>query len=121
MSESDLLIRWLETLVQRGGSDLFLVAGLPPAVRINGKILHLEEQPLEPSDIENVVLPALAVHAVQQYRTQGSTDFSLRYQGLGRFRINLHHERGRPAAAIRALPPRRLVSPSWDYLRIFWR
>jgi twitching motility protein PilT len=52
------------------------------------------------------VLPALAVHAVQQYRTQGSTDFSLRYQGLGRFRINLHHERGRPAAAIRALPPR---------------
>ncbi len=106
MSESDLLIRWLETLVQRGGSDLFLVAGLPPAVRINGKILHLEEQPLEPSDIENVVLPALAVHAVQQYRTQGATDFSLRYQGLGRFRVNLHHERGRPAAAIRALPPR---------------
>jgi twitching motility protein PilT len=49
------------------------------------------------------VLPA---HAAQQYRNLGYADAALRQVGLGRFRINLHHERGRPAATIRALPAR---------------
>src|SRR5262245_33477056 len=103
---SERLIRWLEVLVQRGASDLFLVVGLPPAIRVNGKILRLEEEPLEAADIERDVLSALAGQAVQLYRSVGYSDGSIRYEGLGRFRLNLHHERGRPAAAIRALPPR---------------
>ena len=48
----------------------------------------------------------LSAPAVQLYRTQGYTDGSLKREGLGRFRINLHHERGRPSATIRALPPK---------------
>ena len=48
----------------------------------------------------------LPPHGAQKYQTQGSTDNSLRREGLGRFRINLHRERGRPAATIRALPAR---------------
>jgi twitching motility protein PilT len=99
----------LDTLVQRAGSDLFLVVGLPPAVRINGIVQRLETNPLEEADIEGAILPALPDHAVEQYRRVGSTDSSLRVEGVGRFRINLHRERGRPAATLRALaarPPR---------------
>ncbi len=100
------LDRWLKTLVDRGASDLFLVVGLPPSLRIHGKIQHLEEEPLTASDIENSVLAVLAPHAAQKFRADGYTDNALRRDGLGRFRINLHHERGRPAATIRALPAR---------------
>ena len=103
---SELLIRWLEALVRRGGSDLFLVVGLPPAVRLMGKVVHLDEDPLNGPQIDEAILSVLSPQAVQKYRTEGHTDSSLRWDGLGRFRINLHHERGRPAATIRALPAR---------------
>jgi twitching motility protein PilT len=93
-------------LVRSGGSDLFLVAGLPPAIRVTGKIVRFDEEPLDGEVIAEAVLSALAPEAAQKYRSQGFTDNSLRIEGLGRFRINLHHERGRPAAAIRALPAR---------------
>jgi twitching motility protein PilT len=106
MAKLDRLTAWLETLLQRQGSDLFLISGLPPAIRVSGAIVHLEEEHLEPADIENAVIPALSPDAVQRYRTLGYSDGSLRHERLGRFRINLHHERGRPAAAIRALPPK---------------
>jgi twitching motility protein PilT len=103
---SDQLNRWLDVLVKQSGSDLFLIVGLPPAIRVAGKVLRLDTDPLEAADVEESVLSALAVHAVQKYRTEGYADGSLRLEGMGRFRINLHHERGRPAATIRALPAR---------------
>jgi Tfp pilus assembly ATPase PilU len=101
---SQRLEAWLEVLVSRGGSDLFLVVGLPPALRVTGRVMQLDEEPLASADIEEVILSSLPPHASQKYRTDGYTDSSLRREDLGRFRVNLHHERGRPAATIRALP-----------------
>jgi len=105
MKDTNRLHRWLEILVRRGGSDLFLVVGAAPSIRVTGMLQQLNEEPAEESDIESAILSALPAKASQQYRSAGSTDNSLRIEGLGRFRINLHRERGRPAAAIRALPP----------------
>jgi len=98
------LNKWLQTLVTRGGSDLFLVVGVPPAIRVAGNVFRLEEDLLEAAGIEEAILSVLPPKAVQQYRSEGYGDASLRHPSLGRFRINLHHERGRPAAAIRSLP-----------------
>lgn len=103
---SERLEHWLELLVHRGGSDLFLVVGLPPAIRVAGKVMRLDEESLDAELIEGAVLAALHPHAAQKYRTDGCTDSSLRREGLGRFRINLHRERGRPAASLRSLPGR---------------
>jgi twitching motility protein PilT len=98
--------RWLQILAEKHGSDLLLVAGAPPAVRIDGKVVALAEGPLDGLDIEDAVLPALAPHARRQYREAQVADSSFRVAGLGRFRINLHRERGRAAAAVRLLPVR---------------
>ena len=98
------LADWLERLVAAGGSDLLLVAGSPPAFVIDGRVSPLDEGPLDGDDIEQAVVPTLQPHAVKKYRAAGIVDASLRLQGTGRFRINLHRERGRAAAAIRALP-----------------
>ena len=101
---SPRLHRWLDTLVNQNGSDLFLVVGVPAAIRVGGNVLRLDEEPLEAAAIEAAVLSALSPQAVQKYRIDGYADASLRLDRLGRFRINLHHERGRPAATIRSLP-----------------
>jgi twitching motility protein PilT len=95
---------WLGILAERAGSDLLLVAGAPPAVRIDGKVISLAAGPVDGVDIEDAVLPALQPHAQRLYRDTRIADASYRIAGVGRFRINLHRERGRAAAAIRLLP-----------------
>ena len=100
------LERWLALLSDMGGSDLLLVAGAPASVRVDGRVRPLAEGPLDGVDVEEAVLPALPPHARRIYRDVHIADASFRSTGRGRFRINLHRERGRAAAAIRALPTR---------------
>jgi twitching motility protein PilT len=95
---------WLRTLVTRGGSDLFLVAGAPPSLRIDGVVHPLDEGPLDGQDVEDAVFPILSAYHVKQYRERRSADLSVRVDARHRFRVNLHRERERTAAAIRALP-----------------
>ena len=64
----------------------------------------MRQAPLGGEEIEDAVAPALPPHARRMYRDAGIADGSFRTPDLGRFRINLHHERGRAAAAIRRLP-----------------
>lgn len=101
---AERLNHWLTLLVERGGSDLLLVSGTPASIRLKGEVMNLDMRALQSSEIEAAVLPALSSHASQQYKETQIADSSYRVNGLGRFRINLHHERGRAAAAIRALP-----------------
>jgi twitching motility protein PilT len=103
-SPTGRLEHWLEQLASRGGSDLLLVAGAPPCVRVEGRVQPLAEGPLDGVDVEEAVLPALPPHGQRQYRDAHIADASFRIGSIGRFRINLHRERGRSAAAIRLLP-----------------
>ena len=98
--------RWLRLVSARSGADLLLVAGAAPSIRVDRLIEPLAEDVLDGVDIEDAVLPALPAHARRQYREGGIADASYRLQGIGRFRINLHRERGRAAVAIRLLPTR---------------
>src|SRR5579863_2175580 len=105
-SPSPRLYRWLRILVTRGGSDLLLVPGAPACISVKGEVQKIESDPLDGPEIEAAVVPALSSHALHLYRESQISDSSYRIPELGRFRINLHRERGRAAAAIRALPTR---------------
>jgi len=106
VGDTGRLERWLRTLHDAGGSDLLLVAGAAPSIRVDGRVRPLADGPLDGLDVEEAVLPALASHARRIYRQSLIVDGSFRVQGLGRYRINLHRERGRAAATVRALPAR---------------
>lgn len=103
-SETRRLDHWLGVLVSRGGSDLLLVPGAPPCILRDGAVEKIEQRTLEASEIEPAILPALSGHALKLYRESRIADSSYSVDGLGRFRINLHRERGAAAAAVRALP-----------------
>ncbi len=94
----------LRLMAERHASDLLLLAGEPPALRVHGQIVRVESAPLDGDDIESLVLDQLPAHAQRQFREAGIADASLRVGGVGRFRVNLHRERSRAAAAIRLLP-----------------
>ena len=105
-SPTSSLGRWLATVVSLGASDLLLVQGAPPCMRVDGEVRKIEPSVLDGSEIEAAVIPALTRHAQRVYREHRIADSSYRIEGLGRFRINLHREQGRAAAAIRVLPTR---------------
>lgn len=113
--ESAELERWLGELVSRNGSDLLLVPNAPASIRFEGVLSVLGDRPLSGEEVEAAVFPALAAHAREEYQQYGIADSSYRLEGVGRFRINLHRERGRAAATVRALPSR---VPSLSELRL---
>jgi twitching motility protein PilT len=95
---------WLEQLVRQSGSDLLLVPEAAATIRVEAILSAIGDRALSGEEIEAAVVPALAAHAREEYEQYGITDSSYRVNGLGRFRINLHRERGRAAATVRALP-----------------
>ena len=95
---------WLRTLAARRGSDLLLASGLPACIRFEGQVQPIGTDILTGPEIEEAILPALGPNALAQYREHLIADSSYRVAGVGRFRINLHRERSRAAAAVRALP-----------------
>jgi twitching motility protein PilT len=102
---SPRLEQWLAVVREMGASDLLLVAGAPPSARVDGRMTALGgEAPLDGDDIAQAVLGALPPHAHRAFLGGAAVDARLRV-GSGRFRVNLHRERGRAAAAIRVLPP----------------
>lgn len=95
---------WLQVMAERNASDLFLLAGEAPALRIDGRVVRTEGALLDGDDVDELVCPALPPYAARAFRDHGIADAALKVLGLGRFRVNLHHERGRAAATIRRLP-----------------
>jgi len=104
MVDDSRLNELLRELLRRGGSDLLLVHGVAAAIRMNGEVEKIGDTPLDGAEIESLVQPVLTPGAAAQYRDAHIADSSYRVEGLGRFRVNLHRERGRAAATIRALP-----------------
>lgn len=103
-AETVVIGPWLVTLREQSASDLYLVSGAPPSIRCDGVVRPLPEGSLDGDRIEAAVLAVLPPHAVDRYKSHGIVDASLRWGSHGRFRVNLHRERGRAAASIRALP-----------------
>jgi len=105
---------WLRVVADRGASDLILLAGEPPTLRVDGLIVRTTGAEIDGVDIEQMVLPELPPHAQRAYRDAGIADASYQVPGVGRFRVNLHRERGRAAACIRMLPKKVPVLASLD-------
>lgn len=105
-ADSALLESWLERVRGADGSDLLLVAGAPPVIRAHGRLIRMSEEALASEDVENAALPIVAPRLQNRFRAGEAVDLAFRLPGLGRFRMNLHRERGHAAAAIRALPTR---------------
>jgi len=94
----------LGSAVQRGASDLLLVAGSAAVLRVNGALTPGVARVLSDSDLRALLLPILTSEQQQELQLRRSLDFSFVRRSVGRFRANFHYQRGTLAAAIRILP-----------------
>jgi twitching motility protein PilT len=95
----------LERVVDLGGSDLHMTAGLPPAVRIHGEIKHLTEFPvLTPSEIRRMIFAVLTQKQRERFENDLELDTSHSIPGLGRFRVNVFLQRDSVGSVMRVIP-----------------
>jgi twitching motility protein PilT len=94
----------LASAASRHASDILLIAGAPPMLRVTGSLTAASAAPLDGEDVRSLVLPLLEPAQSEELRTRRSVDLGFHRENLGRFRVNIHHQRGTLAASIRLLP-----------------
>jgi twitching motility protein PilT len=101
MNITDILIAAKE----EGASDIHLVAGKPPIFRVNGILKDMPgvEARLMPLDVKELAYSILNEDQEKRFEKDNELDFSFGISGVGRYRVNLHVQRGTIGASIRSL------------------
>jgi twitching motility protein PilT len=98
---------WLSYAVRAGASDLHLIAGYPPVLRLHGDLMELSEPSLEGEELQALLSALCPPEAFARLQAQKNVDFSFNLTVNGdssRFRANLFHTGGHLAACMRVVP-----------------
>lgn len=98
------LYQLLQTMSEKGASDLHVTTGSPPQIRVDGKLVPLDLPPLTPAETKQLCYSVLTDAQKHRFEEQNELDFSFGLKGLSRFRSNIFMQRGAVAAAIRTIP-----------------
>ena len=95
-----------QKVINHGASDLFIVAGLPPSMRINNTITNMPEEKRFPPATEEIVAEVYKLadeRSMDRLNCTGDDDFSFAIPGLSRFRVSAYKQRGTLALVIRVI------------------
>ncbi len=94
----------LKTMIEKGASDLHITTGSPPRLRIDGKLIPLDSQPLSPTETKSLCYSILTDAQKHKFEENNELDLSFGVKGLSRFRGNIFMQRGAVAGAFRTIP-----------------
>lgn len=95
--------RLLEIAAESNASDLHLVVGAPPTLRIDGELIAMEFEKLAHDDTKQMIYSILNSMQIQKFEQELELDFSFTLQGVSRFRANLYVSKGNIEAAFRVV------------------
>jgi len=95
---------FLTMMIEKGGSDAHLKVGMPPGIRINGKITPQSETMLTAKETEEIAKQVLDAEKWQKFDYCGDLDTSYSVPGVARFRVNVMRQRGAISLVLRAIP-----------------
>ncbi len=101
-----ILKQLLDLLVERGGSDLHITAGSPPRIRLHGKMMDTEYEPLNSEDTKSLIYGVLSSEQIARFEREHELDLSFGIPEIGRFRTNVFVQRGAIGAVLRVVPQR---------------
>jgi twitching motility protein PilT len=89
---------------EQGASDLHLVAGQPPALRIRGDIERIKYKVLTSDDLRGMLYEITPEHKIKSFEETGDMDFGYEIPGLARYRANYFMQKNGVGAAFREIP-----------------
>ncbi len=105
----------LKVVVERGASDLFITAGLPPSVKVSGRMLPLLKTPLTPEQVREMVHSTMTEAQVQEFEAERECNFAIHSPIAGRFRISAFYQRNFAGMVLRRIETH---IPSVDDLKL---
>jgi len=91
---------------EQGASDLHLVSGQQPVLRIGGELERVKYQPLENDGLKFMLYEITPEHKIKEFEETGDVDFAYEIPGLARYRVNYYQQRWGVGAAFREIPSR---------------
>ncbi|MBI3311913.1 MAG: hypothetical protein HYZ88_00075, partial [Candidatus Omnitrophica bacterium] len=80
--------------VKERASDLHLVVNMPPLLRVDGTLHRTELEAISRDDIKRLIYSVLTDQQQAQFERERELDLSVGVQSVGRFRVNVHYQRG---------------------------
>ncbi len=93
----------LKLMVHKNGSDLFVTAGIPPSMKINGKIMPVSKASLTPDQARQIVFGIMNEAQVEEFEETHECNFALSRSGIGRFRVNVFQQRNQVGMVLRKI------------------
>ena len=93
----------LKKLVAKGGSDLFVTAGFPPAIKIDGEIHRAAEQQLTPEQSATMVRAIMNDKQAKEFDATQECNFAINPKGIGRFRVSVFVQQSQVGAVLRRI------------------
>ena len=105
----------LRLMVEKGGSDLFITAGVPPSIKINGKILPASKNPMSPEQTRETVLSVMNEQQRRELAETHECNFAISARGVGRFRVSAFYQRNLVGMVLRRIETQ---IPTFDELKL---
>ncbi|TNC81791.1 MAG: type IV pili twitching motility protein PilT [Oleiphilus sp.] len=83
----------LSVMVEKGGSDLFITAGVPPSIKIHGKIVPVTKNALTPEQTREIVFDTMSEKQQAEFAEKNECNFAISARGIGRFRASAFSQR----------------------------
>ncbi|QKV51637.1 PilT/PilU family type 4a pilus ATPase [Comamonas antarctica] len=105
----------LQLMVSRNGSDLFITAEFPPAIKVDGKITKVSPQPLTALHTLTLARSIMSDKQIADFERTKESNFAISPAGIGRFRVNTFMQQGRIGMVMRTIP---MTVPTIDKLGV---
>ncbi|MDB2409206.1 PilT/PilU family type 4a pilus ATPase [Pseudomonadales bacterium] len=93
----------LTNMVEKGASDLFITAGVPPSIKLNGKVIPVSNTPLSPEATREAVLSIMNEDQRKEFVKTKELNFAVSARGVGRFRASAFYQRNLAGIVIRRI------------------
>ncbi|MBI2397643.1 MAG: PilT/PilU family type 4a pilus ATPase [Xanthomonadales bacterium] len=97
---------FLKLMVHKKGSDLFITAGIPPSMKVNGRIAPITQAPLTPQQSRDMVLNVMTPSQREEFEKTHECQFAISLQGVGRFRVSCFYQRNQVGMVLRRIETR---------------
>ncbi len=94
----------LKLLIERKGSDLFLTADFPPAIKVDGQISKVSPQPLSSQHTQSLARAIMNDKQAAEFERSRECNFAIAPAGIGRFRVNCFLQMGKVGIVMRTIP-----------------